>query len=360
MGVIRHVDAGYDRAAEVADASAACASRCGGVMTAGPVGRRCGGDRRPIGRTRRAAATRGTRWTAAELDAARVVRRAGRGGAAWTSRPTATATSGPGGATRGAGRGGHRQPPRLGAGRRRVRRPARRGVRARSRSTCCGPAGSRPAPAARRSSCSPRRRAAGSACPASARRLLTGALDPAAALALTDRDGVTLADAMAPPGSTRRGSGRTPSALARIGAFVELHVEQGRGLVDLDAPVGVASAIWPHGRWRFRLHRRGQPRRHHRRWPTATTRCCRLRATGARRPPRPRPATARAPPSAGCVPNPGGTNVIAVRGGRLAGRPRPTTTPHTRRAGRREITAAAGRRPADEGCDGHGRPRSPR
>ena len=33
--------------------------------------------------------------------------------------------------------------------------------------------------------------------------------------------------------------------------FVELHVEQGRALADLDAPVGVASAVWPHGRWRF-------------------------------------------------------------------------------------------------------------
>jgi N-carbamoyl-L-amino-acid hydrolase len=45
--------------------------------------------------------------------------------------------------------------------------------------------------------------------------------------------------------------GPDPLALQRIGTFVELHVEQGRGLVDLDAPVGVASAIWPHGRWRF-------------------------------------------------------------------------------------------------------------
>ena len=34
-------------------------------------------------------------------------------------------------------------------------------------------------------------------------------------------------------------------------AFVELHVEQGRGLIDLDRSVAVASAIWPHGRWRF-------------------------------------------------------------------------------------------------------------
>jgi N-carbamoyl-L-amino-acid hydrolase len=34
---------------------------------------------------------------------------------------------------------------------------------------------------------------------------------------------------------------------------VELHVEQGRGLVDSGAAVGVASAIRPHGRWRIEL-----------------------------------------------------------------------------------------------------------
>jgi N-carbamoyl-L-amino-acid hydrolase len=33
--------------------------------------------------------------------------------------------------------------------------------------------------------------------------------------------------------------------------FVELHVEQGRDLVDRGAVVGVASRIWPHGRYRF-------------------------------------------------------------------------------------------------------------
>ena len=33
--------------------------------------------------------------------------------------------------------------------------------------------------------------------------------------------------------------------------FVELHVEQGRDLIDRGAPVGVASASWAHGRWRF-------------------------------------------------------------------------------------------------------------
>ena len=37
----------------------------------------------------------------------------------------------------------------------------------------------------------------------------------------------------------------------RVGCFVELHVEQGRDLVDRDTAVGLASAIWPHGRYRF-------------------------------------------------------------------------------------------------------------
>ncbi|CAM5623351.1 Allantoate amidohydrolase OS=Streptomyces alboniger OX=132473 GN=CP975_14070 PE=3 SV=1 [Streptomyces alboniger] len=45
--------------------------------------------------------------------------------------------------------------------------------------------------------------------------------------------------------------GPDPERLARIGAFVELHVEQGRALDLTGDPVGIASAIWPHGRWRF-------------------------------------------------------------------------------------------------------------
>ncbi|GAB3970765.1 hypothetical protein GCM10027615_28060 [Plantactinospora veratri] len=77
-------------------------------------------------------------------------------------------------------------------------------------------------------------------------RLLTGALDPERAAALADSDGVTLAEAMG-----GRPAGARPELLGRIGVFVELHVEQGRALVDLGAPVGVASGIWPHGRWRL-------------------------------------------------------------------------------------------------------------
>ena len=35
-----------------------------------------------------------------------------------------------------------------------------------------------------------------------------------------------------------------------VGCFVELHVEQGRDLVDRGHAIGVASRIWPHGRFR--------------------------------------------------------------------------------------------------------------
>ena len=82
-------------------------------------------------------------------------------------------------------------------------------------------------------------------------RLLTGVLAPDRAAALRDADGVTLAEAMTRSG--RPAPGPDPEALRRVGAFVELHVEQGRGLVDSGAAVGVGAGIWPHGRWRVDL-----------------------------------------------------------------------------------------------------------
>ena len=39
--------------------------------------------------------------------------------------------------------------------------------------------------------------------------------------------------------------------MAGIAAYVELHIEQGRALDGLGAAVGLASGIWPHGRWRL-------------------------------------------------------------------------------------------------------------
>lgn len=88
--------------------------------------------------------------------------------------------------------------------------------------------------------------------PCTGSRLLTGALDPDRLRALTDADGVTVAEAMAQAGAEPV-VGRDEAALRRIAAFVELHVEQGRGLIDTGAPVGVATAIRPHGRWRVEL-----------------------------------------------------------------------------------------------------------
>jgi beta-ureidopropionase / N-carbamoyl-L-amino-acid hydrolase len=82
-------------------------------------------------------------------------------------------------------------------------------------------------------------------------RLLAGTIDPAQARALTDRDGITLADAMTAAGHDPAGIGPDQTLLAGIAAYVELHIEQGRALADLDAAVGLAAGIWPHGRWRL-------------------------------------------------------------------------------------------------------------
>ncbi len=84
-------------------------------------------------------------------------------------------------------------------------------------------------------------------------RLITGALPAARALGLRDGDGVTMAEALRSADRVPETVGRDDEALRRVATFVELHVEQGRGLVDLGKPVAVASAIWPHGRWRVEL-----------------------------------------------------------------------------------------------------------
>ncbi|MFB9675692.1 allantoate amidohydrolase [Streptosporangium vulgare] len=85
-------------------------------------------------------------------------------------------------------------------------------------------------------------------------RLMTGILDPDRALALKDDEGDSLAEVLRGAGRDPGGLGRDEETLRHIGVFVELHVEQGQDLVHRDARVGVASAIWPHGRWRFDFH----------------------------------------------------------------------------------------------------------
>ncbi|MEY9991865.1 N-carbamoyl-L-amino-acid hydrolase [Streptomyces sp. V4I8] len=82
-------------------------------------------------------------------------------------------------------------------------------------------------------------------------RLTAGQLTVEGAHRLTDGDGVSLPRAMEAAGYDPDAIGSDPERLARIGAFVELHVEQGRALDLSGDRVGIASAIWPHGRWRF-------------------------------------------------------------------------------------------------------------
>ncbi|MBV9832491.1 MAG: allantoate amidohydrolase, partial [Marmoricola sp.] len=80
-------------------------------------------------------------------------------------------------------------------------------------------------------------------------RLATGATTRQKAAELRDPDGVFLPDAMVSAGFE---PALGPAGwVDRVGCFVELHVEQGRDLVDRDVAVGLASAIWPHGRYRF-------------------------------------------------------------------------------------------------------------
>ncbi|MER6406652.1 allantoate amidohydrolase [Streptomyces viridosporus] len=82
-------------------------------------------------------------------------------------------------------------------------------------------------------------------------RLTAGLLTREQAHRLTDGDGTTLPRAMEAAGHDPDALGPDPERLARIGAFVELHIEQGRALDLSGDRIGIASAIWPHGRWRF-------------------------------------------------------------------------------------------------------------
>lgn len=79
-------------------------------------------------------------------------------------------------------------------------------------------------------------------------RLAVGAMEAGRAAALADPDGVRLGDAWA---AASLDPAQGSDLLEGVSCFVELHVEQGRGLVHRDAAIGVASEIWPHGRYRF-------------------------------------------------------------------------------------------------------------
>jgi len=149
-------------------------------------------------------------------------------------------------------------------------------------------------------------------------KLMAGAVDPAAIAARTDAAGVTFARAAAAAGLDPAGTGRDDARLASLGALVELHVEQGRALADLGAPVAVASAILAHGRWRLTFTGEGN---HAGATPMAGRRDPVVAASAAVLAARDIDAE-RDDPAGGVnaratvgrlVPVPGGTNVIASR-----------------------------------------------
>jgi N-carbamoyl-L-amino-acid hydrolase len=88
-------------------------------------------------------------------------------------------------------------------------------------------------------------------------RLLAGAIAPERALGLTDSDGITFADALRQNGFDPRAVAPDIAALGALDSFVELHVEQGRALIDLDRPVAIGSSILGHGRWRVSVQGEG-------------------------------------------------------------------------------------------------------
>ncbi|QRP44915.1 allantoate amidohydrolase [Amycolatopsis sp. FDAARGOS 1241] len=141
-------------------------------------------------------------------------------------------------------------------------------------------------------------------------RLLTGTITADRARALRDPDGVTFWEAAAKSGLDVDRIGAEPDRLGLIGRFLELHVEQGRGLIDLGSPVAVGSTVIAHGRWRFSFTGQGNHAgatliadRVDPMLPAAETVVAVRRLAKAR--PDARATVGR------LVPTPGGTNVIA-------------------------------------------------
>ncbi|MCP1415549.1 allantoate amidohydrolase [Paenarthrobacter sp. A20] len=143
-------------------------------------------------------------------------------------------------------------------------------------------------------------------------RLMTGAIDPDKARNLRDPDGNTFADVAKANGLDPRHIGKDEELLGLIGAFVELHVEQGRGLIDLNQPIAIASSILGHGRWRLSVTGQGNHAGttlmadRHDPMIAASRTVVAIRDT-ARNQPHARATVGRLQPV------PGGTNVIASR-----------------------------------------------
>jgi N-carbamoyl-L-amino-acid hydrolase len=74
-------------------------------------------------------------------------------------------------------------------------------------------------------------------------RALVGRLDTAEALARTDANGVTMAEAMRDSGLEPERLADAPDGLGRLRSFLEVHIDQSRALADAEVPVGVVSGL---------------------------------------------------------------------------------------------------------------------
>ena len=88
-------------------------------------------------------------------------------------------------------------------------------------------------------------------------RLITGAIEADRALGLTDANGDTFADVARGYGLDPNRIGTDKARLEKVGSFIELHVEQGIGLINTDQAVAIGSSIIGHGRWHFAFSGQG-------------------------------------------------------------------------------------------------------
>ncbi|MCF2586001.1 allantoate amidohydrolase [Brevibacterium sp. UCMA 11752] len=88
-------------------------------------------------------------------------------------------------------------------------------------------------------------------------RLITGAIEADRALSLTDANGDTFADVARGYGLDPNRIGTDKARLEKVGSFIELHVEQGIGLINTDQAVAIGSSIIGHGRWHFAFSGQG-------------------------------------------------------------------------------------------------------
>jgi N-carbamoyl-L-amino-acid hydrolase len=84
-------------------------------------------------------------------------------------------------------------------------------------------------------------------------RALGDELDVDEILARTDSEGNVLRDLAARRGVTAAGVRAAPAFLPRVASWLEVHVEQGRRLVDVPAPLGIATSLAARERWRCTL-----------------------------------------------------------------------------------------------------------